>query len=304
MSTVALSEAVGTALVEGTPVVALESTVYSNLGLPTPDNHSALLRSVDAITAAGAVPAVTAVIDGTLRAGIEPDEWERVLTADRKTAERDLPIAVGQRWDVGVTTVSASLAIAATAGISVFATGGIGGVHRDWGRTGDISADLGAIARHPVATVSAGAKSFLDLEHTLEALETLGAPVIGWQTDEFPAFTARTSRLPIPHRCDDIEELGRIISVQRAFGRGALVVTPVPETDALDQDQHDAALTAALAAVESEGITGAAVTPFVLGRIAEATEGASVPANLSLVENNARLAAALAHAVGSSASGE
>ena len=299
MSTVALSDAVGTALAEGAPIVALESTVYSNLGLPTPDNEAALRRSVAAIHALGAVPAVTAVIDGTLRAGIEEHEWERVLTADHKTAERDLPVAVGQRWSVGVTTVSASLAIAATAGIAVFATGGIGGVHREWGRTGDISADLGAIARHPVATVSAGAKSFLDLEHTLEALETLGAPVIGWQTDEFPAFTARTSGLPIPHRCDDIGELSRIVSAQRDFGRGALIVTPVPEQDALDQAIHDAALTDALNAVDKEGIVGAAVTPFVLGRIAAATEGASIPANLALVENNARLAASLAVALGS-----
>ena len=297
MSTVALSDAVGTALAEGAPIVALESTVYSNLGLPTPDNEAALRRSVEAINELGAVPAVTAVIDGTMRAGIEDHEWERVLTADRKTAERDLPIAVGQRWNVGVTTVSASLAIAATAGIPVFATGGIGGVHRDWGRTGDISADLGAIARHPVATVSAGAKSFLDLEHTLEALETLGAPVIGWHTDEFPAFTARTSGLPIPHRCDDVSELSRIVSAQRDFGRGALIVTPVPEQDALDQGVHDAALTEALRAVDEEGIVGAAVTPFVLGRIAAATEGASVPANLALVENNARLAASLAVAL-------
>lgn len=297
MSTVALSDAVGTALAEGAPIVALESTVYSNLGLPTPDNEAALRRSVEAIHELGAVPAVTAVIDGTLRAGIEEHEWERVLTADHKTAERDLPVAVGQRWSVGVTTVSASLAIAATAGIAVFATGGIGGVHRDWGRTADISADLGAIARHPVATVSAGAKSFLDLEHTLEALETLGAPVIGWQTDEFPAFTARTSGLPIPHRCDDVDELSRIVSAQRDFGRGALVVTPVPEQDALDQAVHDAALTDALQAVDEEGIVGAAVTPFVLGRIAAATEGASVPANLALVENNARLAASLAGAL-------
>jgi len=299
VSTVALSDAVGTALAEGAPIVALESTVYSNLGLPTPDNEAALRRSVAAIHALGAVPAVTAVIDGTLRAGIEEHEWERVLTADHKTAERDLPVAVGQRWSVGVTTVSASLAIAATAGIAVFATGGIGGVHREWGRTGDISADLGAIARHPVATVSAGAKSFLDLEHTLEALETLGAPVIGWQTDEFPAFTARTSGLPIPHRCDDIGELSRIVSAQRDFGRGALIVTPVPEQDALDQAIHDAALTDALNAVDKEGIVGAAVTPFVLGRIAAATEGASIPANLALVENNARLAASLAVALGS-----
>lgn len=294
MITIELSTAVRDALDVGAPVVALESTVYSNLGLPSPDNAAALQRSVDTIVDAGAVPAVTAVVDGKPRAGIETDEWERILTATRKTAERDLPVAVGQRWPVGVTTVSASLAIAAAAGIAVFATGGIGGVHRDSSLTGDISADLGAIARHPVATVSAGAKSFLDLPMTLEALETLGAPVIGWETEEFPAFTARTSGLALSHRCDDIAELGRILDAQRSLGRGMLVVTPVPEADALQQDLHDTALADALQAAADEGVVGAAVTPFVLGRIAAATDGASIPANLSLVENNARLAARLA----------
>jgi pseudouridine-5'-phosphate glycosidase len=289
-----LSAAVSDALASGTAVVALESTVYSNLGLPSPDNAAALQRSVDAVTAAGAVPAVTAVVNGRARAGIESDEWESILTATRKTAERDLPVAIGQRWPVGVTTVSASLAIAAAAGIRVFATGGIGGVHRESSLTGDISADLGAIARHPVATVSAGAKSFLDLPMTLEALETLGAPVIGWETNEFPAFTARTSGIALSHRCADIAELGRILDAQCSLGRGMLVVTPVPAVDALEQELHDTALADALLAAAAEGVVGAAVTPFVLGRIAAATDGASIPANLALVENNARLAARLA----------
>ena len=298
MTDVLLSEPVATALAEGRPVVALESTVYSNLGLPTPRNREALDRSVSAIEAVGAVPAVTAIVDGRMVAGLSTAQTERILESDRKTAERDLPVALGQRWDTGVTTVSASLAIAARAGIPVFATGGIGGVHRGSVESGDISSDLGAIARHGVATVSAGAKSFLDLPKTLEALETLGVPVVGWQTDVFPAFTARSSGLRVAHRCDDLEELAHLVCHQiDDFGRGILVAVPVPEADALDQDVHDRALEEALERAEADGVTGAGVTPFVLERIAAASGGGSIPANLALVENNAGVAARLAGAL-------
>ena len=294
MTTVVMSAAVRDAINASAPVVALESTVYSNLGLPSPDNRAALERSLRSIAEIGAIPAVTAIVDGSVRAGLEDDELELVLTATQKTAERDLPIAVAERWAVGATTVSASLAIAAAAGIDVFATGGIGGVHRDAAASGDISVDLDAIARHRVATVSAGAKSFLDLPLTLEHLETLGVPVIGWQTDTFPAFTAVSSGLPVPHRVDDLETLADAVRCQLGFGRGLLVVSPVPQESALDQDVHDRALENALSAAQSSGVSGAAVTPFVLDRIAAATSGASVPANLALVENNASLAARLA----------
>lgn len=233
-------------------------------------------------------------MDGELRAGLDDSEYERILGEATKAAERDLPVAMGQKWAVGATTVSASLAIAAATGIRVFATGGIGGVHRGVQDTGDISADLGAIARHGVATISAGAKSFLDLPRTLEALETLGATVVGWETDVLPAFTARETSYPIPYRIDDLDELAAITAAQLGFGRGMLIANPVPLADALDQTIHDSALADALVEVEAAGITGAKVTPFVLGRIAEASGGASVPANISLVANNAGLAGRLA----------
>ena len=294
---VRLSDEVASALHDGRSVVALESTVYSNLGLPSPDNATALERCIDAIAESGSTPAVTAVLDGELRAGLDPHEYERILGEATKAAERDLPVAIGQRWPVGATTVSASLAIAEAAGISMFATGGIGGVHRGSELTGDISADLGAIARHRTATVSAGAKSFLDLPRTLEALETLGATVVGWQTDVLPAFTARETPYAVPYRIDDIDELARIVGAQLQFGRGTLIANPVPVADALDQAVHDDALAQALAEAAEEGISGAKVTPFVLGRIAEATHGASVPANIALVANNARLAGQIAAAL-------
>ena len=294
---VRLSEAVSDALSDGRPVVALESTVYSNLGLPSPDNATALEKCIAAISESGSTPAVTAVIEGELRAGLDQHEYERILGKATKAAERDLPVALGQRWSVGATTVSASLAIAEAAGIALFATGGIGGVHRGSELTGDISADLGAIARHRVATVSAGAKSFLDLPRTLEALETLGATIVGWGTDVLPAFTARETPYALPYRIDQLDELSRIVAAQLQFGRGMLIANPVPLDDALDQQVHDEALAQALDDAEASGVVGAKVTPFVLGRIAEATDGASVPANISLVANNARLAGRVAAAL-------
>lgn len=296
-NSVKFSEEVAQARTDGTAVVALESTVYSNLGLPTPDNARALSLCLAAIRTAGAVPAVTAVLDGELRAGLEDAEIERVLGEAKKTAERDLPVAVGQRWNVGATTVSASLAIAKMSGISVFATGGIGGVHRGVELTGDVSADLGAIARHGVVTVCAGAKSFLDLPRTLETLETLGVTIVGWQTSTLPSFTARSSANKLPYQIDDLVELAAIGRAQIGFGRGMIIANPVPEADALDQDVHDRALSEALAEAAAIGIVGAAITPFVLDKIADASAGASVPANVSLVANNARLAAEVANAL-------
>lgn len=288
------SEEVAQALADGKAIVALESTVYSNLGLPTPDNERALQECIEAIRQSGAVPCVTAVLDGVIRAGIEDVEHDRVLGEAQKVAERDLAIAVGQKWAVGATTVSASLAIAEAAGISVFATGGVGGVHRESELTSDVSADLGAIARYSVATISAGIKSFLDLGRSLELLETLGATVVGWQTDTLPSFTARSSAFAIPHRVDTMGDLAAIASTRLAFGRGMLITNPVPEADALDQQVHDDALAQALIDAHDAGMVGAAVTPFVLGRIVEASNGASVAANVALVANNCRLAGELA----------
>jgi pseudouridine-5'-phosphate glycosidase len=288
---------VRTALDERSPIVALESTIFSHLGLPSPYNREALARCTSAVRAGGAVPAVTAVLDGVVRLGLSDDEHERVLGPARKAAERDVAVAVGQRWDVGATTVSASVAIAAAAGVRVFATGGIGGVHRGSELTGDISADLDAIASHPVITVSAGAKAFLDLPRTLEFLESAGAPVLGWQHDWFPAFYTRSSGLPVPHRVESADEVARIFAARSRPASGMLLTVPIPPADELDPAELDEVLTDALAECERARIVGAAVTPFVLGRIGEATEGRSIPANLALAENNAVVAAQVAVAI-------
>jgi len=281
----------------GGPVVALESTIFSHLGLPSPANAEALDRCLAAVREGGAVPAVTAVIDGVPRVGLEPHEHVRILGPARKAAERDLPVAVAQRWGVGATTVSASVALAACAGVGVFATGGVGGVHRGAEQTGDVSADLDALAHHPVVTVSAGAKAFLDLARTLEYLETVGVPVLGWRHDEFPAFYTRSSGLAVAHRVESADEVAAILDARTRERSGVLVAVPIPEADELDPAELDDVLDRALAECDASGIVGAAVTPFVLGRIGEATAGRSVPANLALAENNARVAAEIAVAV-------
>jgi pseudouridine-5'-phosphate glycosidase len=255
-----------------------------------------LSSCIAAIRKAGAVPAITAVIDGVARVGLNESEHERILGPAKKAGERELALAIAQQWSVGATTVSASLLLAARAGIGVFATGGIGGVHRDVQLHGDISADLGALAAHPVVTVCAGAKSFLDLPRTLEYLETLGVPVVGLACDEFPAFTVHSSGLPIPARVDTVQQLASYTRAHRALGRtgGILACVPVPLADSLDKNMIDAIIEEALAATARAGIVGPAVTPHVLGAIAAATSGTSVVANLSLAENNARVAAELA----------
>jgi pseudouridine-5'-phosphate glycosidase len=289
-----LSPEVAAALADGKAVVALESTIFSNLGLPSPANGEALERCLSVIRSHGAVPAVTAVLDGVPRVGLAQSEHERILGTARKVAERDLAIAIGERWSFGATTVSASLALAAAAGIRVFATGGIGGVHRGAELHGDVSADLPALARHLVVTVSAGAKSFLDLPRTLEMLETLGVPVIGHRCNEFPAFTVVSSGIRLSHRVDDLDTLARIASVRLSMGGGMLVCTPVPAAQAIDADVMNAAITRALSEAERKGATGPAVTPIVLAEIAHETSGEAVRANLALAENNASLAANLA----------
>jgi pseudouridine-5'-phosphate glycosidase len=294
--TIKISTEVRDTLASGGAVVALESTIFSHLGLPSPSNHTALTQCITAIREAGAVPAITAVLDGVARVGLEESEHERILGPARKVGEREVALAVGQRWPVGATTVSASLLLAARAGIGVFATGGIGGVHRDVHLHGDVSADLGALASHPVVTVCAGAKSFLDLPRTLEHLEMLGVPVLGLACDEFPAFTVHSSGLPIPARVDTVNELASIVRAHREMGRqgGILACVPVPLEDSLDKSMIDAVIDDALRAANAAKIEGPKVTPFVLGAIAEATKGTSVVANLSLARNNARVAAELA----------
>ncbi|MBU3688602.1 MAG: pseudouridine-5'-phosphate glycosidase [Acidimicrobiales bacterium mtb01] len=288
---------VAAALSSGRPVVALESTIFSNLGLPSPANREALERCTTAIREAGATPAITAVIDGVARLGLHVDEHERILGAAQKMAERDIGVAIAQRWPVGATTVSASVAIAAAGGVSVFATGGIGGVHRGSEITGDVSADLDAIASHPVITVCAGAKAFLDLPRTLEYLETRGVAVLGWRHDWFPAFYTRSSGLRVPHRVESANEVAAVFDCRTRLSTGVLVTAPIPDADQLDQVFMDDVVARAVKECDDAGITGPGVTPFVLARIAEATDGRSVPANLALAENNARVAAEIARAV-------
>ncbi len=297
MLEVTCSAEIGEAIAGGVAVVAMESTIYSNLGLPAPANGEALERCSAAIRARGAVPAVTAVLDGRVRVGLDETEHDRILGPGRKAAERDVPVAVAQGWEFGATTVSASVAIAAAAGISVFATGGLGGVHRGAETTGDVSADLDALAHHRVVTVSAGAKAFLDLARTLEYLETVGVPVLGWRHDHFPAFYTRSSGLEVAHRVEDADEVARIFANLSRPDAGMLVTVPIPEADELDATHLAQVLDDALADCDAAGITGAAVTPFVLDRIGRATDGRSVPANLALAENNAAVAAEIAVAI-------
>ncbi len=295
----ALSDEVASAVGDGAPVVALESTVFSLLGLPAPANEEALGRCLDAIRSHGAVPAVTVVLDGVAHVGVDPACHDRILSGDRKVAGRDLAMACAARWPIGVTTVSASLALASAAGIRVFATGGIGGVHRDVEHSGDVSADLPALAELPVVTVSAGAKAFLDLPRTVEYLETAGVPVLGWRTDELPAFYTRSSGLALAHRVDEVSEVAAAECAHRALGRpgGILLCVPIPAEADPGRALVDAAIETALADAGAAGLHGADVTPFVLGRIAAATGGRSVPANVELVANNAAVAAQVAVAI-------
>lgn len=293
-----ISTAVATAVAEGRPVVALETTVFSGLGLPDAAGREALRRALAALDCGGAIAALTAVLDGVARVGLDDSEFERVFAIDRKVGERDLPVAVARGWPAAATTVSASVALAAAAGIEVFSTGGIGAVHRNWPETGDESADLGALARHPVVTVCAGAKAFLDLPRTLERLETLGVPVLGLDTEEneFPAFWSRRSGLRVPQPVESPADVANVVRAGRSlgYGGGVLVVTPVPEADEVPFDELAPVIGAALAEADSEGFTGGAVTPFVLGRIAAATGGRTVTANIALLEHNAAVAAAIA----------
>jgi len=293
MPQLVLSREVREALDHGHPVVGLESTIFSHLGLPSPANDEALLRSRAAIRAQGAVPAVTAILDGVARVGLEDPEYERILGPAQKTAERDISVAIAQQWEVGATTVSAALALCAAAGISVFATGGIGGVHLGSDTTGDISADLGAIALHPIVTVCAGAKAFLDIPKTIEFLETESVPVLGYQTGDFPMFYSRSSGVKVPVRTDSPAEVAAVVAERIRWEQGGvLLAVPVPEADAIPSREIQDAIDTALA--RARNVTGAAVTPFVLEQIALITQGRSIPANLALAESNASVAAQVA----------
>ena len=294
-SPVNLSEEVTKAKADGTPIVCLESTVFSQLGLPSPSNAEALERCMSTLKNNDVVPAVTAVIDGQLRLGLEESEYERIFTATNKVSVRDLSVAIGKGLDVGVTTVSASLAITDAAGEKVFCTGGIGGVHRGAHITGDISADLHALSRFNVLCVSAGAKAFLDLAITLEYLETLGVPVLGWETSEFPAFYVRQSGLEIP-RVDSVEEVASIFKTISGLGHqhGLLLNAPIPPEAELDSEMIWSLIENSIEDCDRQGISGQAVTPFILEQLANATEGKSIPANLALLQNNAEVASRIA----------
>jgi len=291
---------VAAALALSQPVVALESTVITH-GLPWPKNVEVARTMEAAIRDNGATPATIAVLDGALRVGLSDGELEALAQMGdraRKVSRRDLPITVA-RGENGGTTVAATMWVAHRAGIQVFATGGIGGVHRrhPW----DVSADLPELAQTPVLVVCAGAKAILDLPLTLEWLETHGVPVLGWQTDTFPAFYSRDSGLPVDQPVADAAEVAAIWRVQRALGLGgALLAVPIPVEYATPPAVAEKAVAVALDEADARGIRGKAVTPFLLERVAAITEGASQSANLALLEHNARVgaqvAAALAHA--------
>ena len=294
-----VSEEVETALSDGLPVVALESTILTH-GLPKPENL-AIGQAIEAeIRSAGAVPATIAVLDGTARIGLPVPDLVRLCSAQDavKLSRRDLGVALSRGW-TGGTTVAATMILAARAGIEVFATGGIGGVHRGAELDFDISADLEELARTPVMVVSAGAKSILDLPKTLEVLETKGVPVVGYGTNEFPAFFCRSSGLPVPLRLDSPEEIAAAWRSGRDLGldTGMLVANPVPEAHALDRAIMERIIEDALFEAKRTGVSGKQVTPYLLSQIRTATDGASLTANIELVRANARLASRIAVAL-------
>ncbi|MEO5815633.1 MAG: pseudouridine-5'-phosphate glycosidase [Gemmatimonadaceae bacterium] len=288
---------VAEALAAGRAVVALESSVLAQ-GLPIPANREAAARMTLAVERAGALAAITAVVRGRATLGLDPVELERFLARDGvlKVAARDLPVAMALGQD-GATTVAASLSIAVATNVAVFATGGIGGVHRN--APFDESGDLSELARSPIVVVCAGAKSILDLPATLERLETLGVTVVGYQTDDMPGFFTRSTGLKLTARADSVEEIAEIHRAARALGRpqATLVMQPLPEDVALPRDLVDQAVSEALEEAGLTGVRGAATTPFLLGAVLRATEGRSLLANLGLLEQNAELAGQIAVAL-------
>jgi pseudouridine-5'-phosphate glycosidase len=277
-------------------VVALESTIIAH-GMPYPENLSTARTLEQRVREGGAVPATIAVMDGAVRVGLSEGELETLAKTQGvlKLSRADLPYAVAS-GKTGATTVAATMICAHLAGIRVFATGGIGGVHRGAETSFDISADLDELARTPVAVVSAGAKALLDLPKTLEYLETRGVPVIGYGTEEFPAFWSRLSGWKTPLRMDTVQEIARFLAVKWEMGLagGAVVCNPVPAAAEIPAEQMRGFIEAALHAAKARGVSGKAVTPFILARIAEFTNGRSLRTNIALAESNARLAAEIA----------
>ena len=295
-----ISPEVQEALQAGKPVVALESTIISH-GMPYPQNVETALRVEQTIRDNGAVPATIAIIGGQLKAGCTPDEIEYLGKKGQaviKASRRDLPVLIARKAD-GATTVTTTMIIAAMAGIKVFATGGIGGVHRGAQQTFDISADLEELSQTPVMVICAGAKSILDLGLTLEYLETKGVPVIGFGTDELPAFYTRHSGFKVDYRIDTPEELAAAFKAKLDCGLkgGILVTNPIPEEFSMPKAVIDAAITEAIRQMDQAGIHGKQCTPFLLAKVKDLTGGDSLAANIQLVLNNARLAAKTAKAL-------
>ncbi|MGY4921647.1 pseudouridine-5'-phosphate glycosidase [Streptomyces sp. 900105755] len=294
-----VSEEVGEALGAGRAVVALESTIIAH-GLPRPRNLQVALELEDTVRRAGAVPATIAVLDGRPHVGLDKDQLERIANEDgiRKLGHRDLPLAVAAGAS-GATTVSATAQLAALAGLRVFATGGLGGVHREWTATQDESADLGLLARTRITVVCAGVKSILDVPATLQRLETLGVAVAGYGTDRFPGFYLSDSGYPVDWTLRTPEQVADVMRAQDgldAADSALIVANPVPEAEQLDPALHARVLADALHACEAEGITGQAVTPFLLDYLVRHTDGASLEANLAAVRGNVGLAARIASA--------
>ncbi|MGW7459095.1 pseudouridine-5'-phosphate glycosidase [Streptomyces sp. NPDC054797] len=294
-----LSEEVREALGRGRPVVALESTILAH-GLPRPRNLAVGLELEELVRSQGAIPATIAVLDGVAHAGLDKEQLERIAGGEgvRKLGHRDLAPAMAS-GATGATTVSATAFLAARAGLRVFATGGLGGVHREWAQTQDESADLSLLARTRITVVCAGVKSILDVPATLQRLETLGVGVLGYGTDRFPGFYLADSGEPVDWTVHRPEEVAAVMAAQDALGgpeSALLVAHPVAEAEQLDPELHDRVLAEALAACRERGITGQAVTPFLLGYFVRATGGASLEANLAAVRGNVRLGARIAGA--------
>jgi pseudouridine-5'-phosphate glycosidase len=295
----AIAPAVRMALESNRPVVALETTIVAH-GMPYPQNVGTA-RAVEAIVReTGATPATIGVIGGRIRIGLDDDELEWLGTARDvlKLSRADLPYAIAAQKD-GATTVAATMICAHLAGIEVFATGGIGGVHRGAETSFDVSADLAELGRTPVTVVCAGAKALLDLPKTLEMLETLGVPVVGYRTDVFPAFWSRSSGLAVPLRLDTPEAVVALVRAKAALGLrgGVLLVNPIPSAEEIPEREIAEHIAAAVEEAKAGSVTGKAVTPFLLDRIFVRTDGRSLTANIALVQNNARLAAQVATAL-------
>jgi pseudouridine-5'-phosphate glycosidase len=290
-----VSPEVAEALAAGGPVVALESTIISH-GLPRPRNHEAAKEFERMLREAGVTPATIAVLDGVPRVGLDADGVRRIAEDDlAKASVRDLPVLAAAGAS-GATTVAATAHLASLAGVRVFATGGLGGVHRGANRTFDESADLSTLAVTPVTVVSAGVKSVLDIAATLERLETLSVPVVGYRTTVFPSFWLTESAHQLDWSVDSAAQVAAIMRSQDALGhgQGIVVANPIPREQQWDPAEHDRVLAAALAAADVAGIHGKAVTPFLLGFIVDASEGRSLEVNLDLARNNVRLAAEIA----------